>query len=88
MNNEFLPSPSSFYPDWFSRGRGGDSAGGMGMELQSPLNFATPVVGTGPSFLRDEKDKDSGGVKRKSPDGEGETMVVRLDEAKRVKHEV
>lgn len=88
MNNEFLPSPSSFYPDWFTRGRGGDSAGGM--ELQSPLNFATPVVGSGPSFLRDDRDKDTGGgggLKRKSPDGEGETLVVRGDDAKRVKHE-
>lgn len=61
----------------------------MGMELQSPLNFATPVVGSGPSFLRDEgrgeKEKDGGMVgKRKSPDGED----GRVDDAKRVKHEV
>lgn len=61
----------------------------MGMELQSPLNFATPVVGTGPSFLRDEKEKEAatGGLKRKSPDGEGEGLVLRGDEAKKVKHE-
>ncbi|TLD12456.1 uncharacterized protein PgNI_04356 [Pyricularia grisea] len=59
LNNEFLPSPSSFYPDW--NFRGGDNN-----TLPSPLNFATPVVGTGPSFLRDEGA--GGGLKRKSPD--------------------
>lgn len=58
------------------------------MELQSPLNFATPIVGTGPSFLRDEKDKEpTGGVKRKSPDVEGDASTVRSVEVKRVKHE-
>ncbi|PHH60575.1 hypothetical protein CDD81_1547 [Ophiocordyceps australis] len=46
LNNEFLPSPSSFLPDWNLRG--GDNT------LPSPLNFATPVVGSGPSFLREE----------------------------------
>lgn len=35
--------------------------------LPSPLNFQTPVVSTGPSFLRDE----DGERKRKSPEGEG-----------------
>jgi len=34
--------------------------------LPSPLNFQTPVVSTGPSFLRDE----DGERKRKSPEGE------------------
>lgn len=33
--------------------------------LPSPLNFQTPVMGNGPSFLRDEE----GERKRKSPDG-------------------
>ncbi|KAK2676506.1 Transcription factor, MADS-box [Fusarium oxysporum f. sp. vasinfectum] len=47
LTNELLPSPSSFYPDW--NFRGGDSN-----TLPSPLNFATPVVGSGPSFLRDD----------------------------------
>lgn len=47
LNNELLPSPSSFYPEW--NFRGGDSN-----TLPSPLNFATPVVGSGPSFLREE----------------------------------
>jgi len=63
----------------------------MGLEIQSPLNFATPVVGSGPSFLRDDgaRDKDAGlgSMKRKSPDGEGEGLPVRADDAKRVKHE-
>lgn len=38
--------------------------------LPSPLNFATPVVGSGPSFLRDDH---NGGLsnKRKSPDING-----------------
>lgn len=47
LNSEFLPSPSSFYHDWPFRGPDGNSH-------LSPLNFATPVVGSGPSFLRDE----------------------------------
>ncbi|KAK9416506.1 putative MADS-box domain-containing protein [Seiridium unicorne] len=56
LNTEFLPSPSSFYPEWnFSRN---DSN-----TLPSPLNFATPVQGAGPSFLRDENPN-----KRKSPE--------------------
>lgn len=71
LNSDLLPSPSSFYPDWNFRGGGGDSN-----TLPSPLNFATPVVGTGPSFLREE------GGKRKSPEGGGESP-----EAKRVRGE-
>ncbi|ODA77351.1 hypothetical protein RJ55_06979 [Drechmeria coniospora] len=47
LNNELLPSPSSFYPDWNFRGSDSNT-------LPSPLNFATPVVGSGPSFLRDD----------------------------------
>ncbi|KAI0906738.1 hypothetical protein F4823DRAFT_58618 [Ustulina deusta] len=59
LNNEFLPSPSSFYPEWNFRGDNSNT-------LPSPLNFATPIAGSGPSFLRD----DSGPSipKRKSPD--------------------
>ena len=57
----FLPSPSSFYPEW---GFGGRSGGDSANILPSPLNFQTPVNGSGPSFGReDEADK-----KRKSPD--------------------
>ncbi|KAJ0158681.1 Transcription factor RLM1 [Colletotrichum tanaceti] len=59
LNNEFLPSPSSFYPEWYSRS-GSDSN-----TLPSPLNFATPVVGSGPSFLRDDNHTST---KRKSPE--------------------
>ncbi|KAK6820503.1 hypothetical protein PG987_014903 [Apiospora arundinis] len=56
LNNEFLPSPSSFYPEWNFRGNDSNT-------LPSPLNFATPVHGSGPSFLRDENPH-----KRKSPE--------------------
>ncbi|KAF6841904.1 MADS-box protein GGM13 [Colletotrichum musicola] len=59
LTNEFLPSPSSFYPEWYSRG-GSDSN-----TLPSPLNFATPVVGSGPSFLREDN---ATSTKRKSPE--------------------
>ncbi|KAM4067291.1 SRF-type transcription factor [Hirsutella rhossiliensis] len=47
LGNELLPSPSSFYPDWNFRGSDNHT-------LPSPLNFATPVVGSGPSFLRED----------------------------------
>lgn len=58
-----LPSPSSFYPEWgFGR-----SAGDANL-LPSPLNFQTPVISNGPSFLRDE----DGERKRKSPEGDGQ----------------
>jgi MADS-box transcription factor len=81
MNNEFLPSPSSFYPDWNYREGGSNT-------LPSPLNFATPVVGTGPSFLREDSGEKANG-KRKSPE------VLGLEQGedggggggKRVKHE-
>jgi len=65
--NEFLPSPSSFYPDWNFRSNDSNT-------LPSPLNFATPVVGTGPSFLREDSGSREGngrGEKRKTPEGEG-----------------
>ena len=57
LTNEFLPSPSQFYPEWNFSSRDNSNT------LPSPLNFATPVVGTGPSFLRDDNS-----LKRKSPD--------------------
>jgi MADS-box transcription factor len=61
-----LPSPSSFYPEWgFGR-----SAGDNNM-LPSPLNFQTPVVTNGPSFLRDEE----ADRKRKSPEGEAQEAL-------------
>ncbi|KAG4419533.1 hypothetical protein IFR04_007327 [Cadophora malorum] len=68
MNNDFLPSPSSFYPDWNYRGSDSNT-------LPSPLNFATPVVGTGPSFLREDSGSRDGGnnSKRKTPEVEGES---------------
>ena len=68
-----LPSPSSFYPEWGFGRSGGESAN----ILPSPLNFQTPVNGTGPSFGREEE----GDKKRKSPEGEGHESTT----AKRVK---
>lgn len=76
MTNEFLPSPSSFYPEW-NYGRGGDSN-----TLPSPLNFATPVVGTGPSFLRDDNGERGG--KRKTPEQDENRDA---GDQKRVKHD-
>lgn len=73
MNNEFLPSPSSFYPDWNFRGSDSNT-------LPSPLNFATPVIGTGPSFLREDPTGRDG--KRKSPD-----LELESGDAKRAKHD-
>lgn len=66
-----LPSPSSFYPEW-----GFGRSGGETTMLPSPLNFPTPVIGNGPSFLRDE----DGERKRKSPEGDGQeqTNLKRL----------
>lgn len=63
IGNELLPSPSSFWPESWNISRGG----GDGNNFNSPLNFQTPVVGSGPSFLRDE----DGERKRKSPEGDG-----------------
>ena len=68
-----LPSPSSFYPEW-----GFGRQGGENNLLPSPLNFQTPVMGNGPSFLRDE----DGERKRKSPEGDGQETSGNL---KRVK---
>ncbi|KAI1267659.1 hypothetical protein F5Y18DRAFT_378396 [Xylariaceae sp. FL1019] len=59
LNNEYLPSPSSFWPEWNARGDNSNT-------LPSPLNFATPVAGSGPSFLRDDVGHNS--TKRKSPE--------------------
>jgi MADS-box transcription factor len=77
LNNEFLPSPSSFYPEWNYRGNDSNT-------LPSPLNFATPVVGTGPSFLRE----DPAPHKRKTPEISGHGPhhePLEVGEAKRVK---
>jgi MADS-box transcription factor len=78
MNSEFLPSPSSFYPNW-------NFGGGESNTLPSPLNFQTPVVGTGPSFLRDEAANTANG-KRKTPEGDDQGQGEGGN-AKRVKTE-
>ena len=82
MTNEFLPSPSSFYPEWNFRGNDSNT-------LPSPLNFATPVVGTGPSFLREDSgERAGGGPKRKTPDLDGDRSDNGMGgDFKRVKHE-
>lgn len=78
LNNEFLPSPSSFYPEWNFRGSDSNT-------LPSPLNFATPVISNGPSFLRDDPTPH----KRKSPEisgnGPHHDHMDMGSEAKRVK---
>ncbi|KAK3396345.1 hypothetical protein B0T20DRAFT_268709 [Sordaria brevicollis] len=78
---DLLPSPSRFYPAEWGYGIGGESN-----TLPSPLNFATPVNGTGPSFLRDDPTP----LKRKSP----ETKSTGADndsgsnhDAKRMRHD-
>lgn len=78
MNNEFLPSPSQFFPDLYARNHESNT-------LPSPLNFATPVVGSGPSFLRDEASV----LKRKSPEtnasGPPSDPIEPNNEPKRIK---
>lgn len=79
MNNEFLPSPSQFFPDLYARNHDSNNT------LPSPLNFATPVVGSGPSFLREE----ASALKRKSPEsnasGPPPDPIEPSNEPKRVK---
>jgi MADS-box transcription factor len=82
LNGEFLPSPSNFYPEFSFRGAESNT-------LPSPLNFATPLAGSGPSFLREDPSGLLAIGKRKSPEisglghGDGPEMV----EPKRVKVE-
>ncbi|KAJ8106039.1 hypothetical protein ONZ43_g7196 [Nemania bipapillata] len=59
LNSDFLPSPNSFYRDW-------EFPANTSNTLPSPLNFATPVAASGPSFLRDDSGPSI--TKRKSPD--------------------
>ena len=68
-----LPSPSSFYPEWGFGRSGGESAN----ILPSPLNFQTPVNGSGPNFGREEDSE----KKRKSPEAEAQEAST----SKRVK---
>ena len=85
MTNEFLPSPSSFYPEWNFGGRDSNT-------LPSPLNFATPVVGTGPSFLREDSG-DRVGERQGSQGGQAALNKRKTPEpdeggdSKRLKHE-
>lgn len=78
MTNEFLPSPSSFFAgDWNFR----DSSSNT---MASPLNFATPVVGSGPSFLREDSGDRVNG-KRKTPEPESSGGGEENGGGKRVK---
>lgn len=81
VSDALLPSPSSFYPEW-GFGRSGDGGGNM---LPSPLTFQTPVVGNGPSFLREEEGERERERKRKSPEGEGGQQGEGAAHLKRVK---
>jgi len=84
ISNNFLPSPSSFYNDWNFRASDSNT-------LPSPLNFATPVGPSGPSFLRDDNSNTAAGAnKRKSPElaeNEGCEGTDVAGEAKRIKVE-
>jgi len=71
VNENLLPSPSSFYPEWGFGRTGPDSA-----LLPSPLTFPTPINPTGPSFGRG--DLENIGEKRKGSE-------ERLGDAKKVK---
>jgi MADS-box transcription factor len=87
MTNEFLPSPSSFYPEWNFGNREGNT-------LPSPLNFATPVVGTGPSFISEDSGERGGNGgngggqgKRKTPEVGDNGPGEGGGDVKRVKHD-
>jgi MADS-box transcription factor len=78
MGDAYLPSPNGFYSDLYAKVNDNNTL--------SPLNFGTPVVGTGPSFLRDDPLMH----KRKSPEisgngGERDPLDTLANEAKRVK---
>lgn len=64
MNDNLLPSPSSFYPEW-GFGRSGDSN-----MLPSPLNFQTPVVQNGSGWREEERkrgnDEQEGGDQKRT----------------------
>lgn len=78
MTNEFLPSPSSFFAgDWNFRDTNSNT-------MPSPLNFATPVVGSGPSFLREDSGERING-KRKTPEQEANGSGEENGGGKRMK---
>ncbi|KAH7027421.1 uncharacterized protein B0I36DRAFT_364624 [Microdochium trichocladiopsis] len=78
MGDNFLHSPSNYLSGWEFRGNDSNT-------LPSPLTFATPVAGFGPSFLRDEHPP--GVNKRKSPDisTSGPSDSHESSDAKRVR---
>lgn len=68
VSDQLLPSPSSFYADWFQSG----SATRDNNMLPSPLAFPTPIVMRGPSF-GDEDER-----KRKLEESGGGTPEKRI----------
>jgi len=96
LNGDLLPSPSSFFSEWAPRttlgpavtahlglAGGGGHVEGVGLVMPSPVSFATPLAGSGPSFLRAELEGAFG--KRKSPemecdgeDGGGKRLKVEF----------
>lgn len=76
--DQFLPSPSSFYPEWGFGTSGGRSAGPDGGNmLPSPLNWQTPVGTNAPGFSEKSAEPEAGAKRER--EGGDET------EAKRVK---
>jgi transcription factor RLM1 len=79
--DQFLPSPSSFYPDWgFGSAGGGRSASGDGGNmLPSPLNWQTPVGGNAPGFGEKSGEGDSGVKRERDREGgdEGESKRIK-----------
>ncbi|CAI6090428.1 unnamed protein product [Clonostachys chloroleuca] len=76
LGTEFLPSPSSFYNDW--NFRNGDNT------LPSPLNFATPVAGSGPSFLREETNFNSSTASTNAPTAGATTATAGAGKRKSI----
>lgn len=77
MGDNFLHSPSNYLSGWEFRGNDSNT-------LPSPLTFATPVAGFGPSFLRDEHPP--GINKRKSPEiASGPSDAHESSDAKRLR---
>lgn len=78
VSDALLPSPSSFYPEWGLGRTGPDSN-----MLPSPLTFPTPVMQSGPGFLKDADEQER---KRKSTDN-GQIITDPVGSGKRVRVE-
>ncbi|EEP82779.1 predicted protein [Uncinocarpus reesii 1704] len=76
VSEALLPSPSSFYPEW-GFGRSGPDSN----MLPSPLTFPTPVMQSGPGFVKETESQEK---KRKSPDS-GPGVPESVGPGKRLK---